>query len=807
MKLLLVCLVFGFALISSINARSQNKTSGVQGRLFLQNSLVADAASIVLIRLRDSSLAAGAVIAKDGYFRFNNIAPADYVVRITHVGYLTYVSAPIRVGTDVVELPSITLTLSPAVLKEVTIANKKAYIDNRSDKTILNIDKGIVASGTSVLEILNTAPGIKVNPGGDIFFKGGLKAAFAINGRLITLSAQDIAAQLQSMQSSGVSTIELIANPGAKYDATGPGGLINIVLKKSAAEGVNGTIDAMAGYGNFSKARSGLNMNYRSGQVNIFGNYSFSNNNTQHAIISDRDVGANTNFYVYYFNHQKSYINNYNGGMDYNIDAGHTIGFLVVGYYYEYILDKNTVSSIGNFGRLDSTLTTTSLLTRTVASTNFNLNYSGKLSHTNQTLSADADFDLFNRRADEDLVSGLLNVRTGGASPTQYFTNFAPTHITTVSGRLDYVNPFSKSAKLEAGAKFITVKSDNKQAFDDITGTTIVPNTKLSSQFTYSEKISSAYATFTGTPSAKFNYQLGLRAEHTESNANTVSEMHQITRSYTDLFPSASFNYSPNPAHRLSLNYLRRIDRPDYQSLNPLIAYQDKYNFTSGNAYLRPAYTDRLELKHIYNDKLTTSVYASFTRDSYSFTYFSQNDATGGFTSGRLNLKQVRTIGANVSMPFDLTKWWNITLDADASYLHFVDYAGKLNRDATDATFLANNTVTLPAGFSMELTGSYEIPTFYYIYEYQSLYFVNSGIRKSLFNNMGAVNFTVEDLLNTSRDRYAVNYLNLRLDGLDKKETRIFRLTFTYRFGKSTVKSRKHVSGNSDDLKRLTAGG
>jgi len=807
MKLLTGCLVFGFLLILSTNARSQNKTSGIQGRLFLQNSLVADAASIVLINLRDSSVVAGATITKDGYFRFSNIAAADYVIRITHIGYLTYVSAPINLGAEVVDIPPITLMPSPAVLKEVTIANKKAFIDNRSDKTVLNVDKGIMASGVSVMEILNTAPGVKVNGSGDVLFKSGLKAAIAINGRLITLSPQDIAAQLQSMQSSGVGTIELIANPGAKYDASGPGGLINIVLKKSAAEGFNGSFDVSEGYGNFSKSRAGFNMNYRSGSINVFGSYNFSNNNTQHAIISDRDVGSNTNFNVNYFNHQKSYNNNYSGGLDYNIDAGHTIGLLVTGYYYKYVLDKNTVSAIGNFGRLDSTLTTSSLLNRSLASNNFNLNYVGKLGSTNQTLSADADFDVFNRRATEDLVSDLLNVRTAASSPTQYFSNFAPTHILTGSGRADYSNPLSKSAKLDAGAKFIAVKSDNRQEFNNVVGTTLIPDTKLSSQFIYTENITSAYTNFTGNPSAKLNYQLGLRVEHTESNANTLSEMYKIKRSYTDLFPSVSINYTPDPDHRLSFNYVRRIDRPDYQSLNPLIAYQDKYNFTSGNAYLRPSYTDRLEIKQIYKDKLTTSVYASFTHDPYNFTYFSQNDATGGFTSGKMNLKEVRTFGVNVDFATDVTKWWNLDLNADGSYLHYVDYAGKLNKDATDATILAVNSLTLPAGLTMEVTGSYEIPTFYYIYEYRSIYFVNAGIRKSLFNKLGSLNFTAEDVFNTSRDRYAVNYSNVRLDGFDKKETRIFRLTFSYRFGKSTVKSRKHVSGNNDDLKRLNAGG
>jgi outer membrane receptor protein involved in Fe transport len=803
MKLLSGCFLASFFLLLCGNVVAQNKLSAIQGQLVLQKDLIVEAATVTLIALRDSANVNHTALNKDGVFRFNNIAPGDYVVRITHVGFLKYVSAPIKIdNSPLFTLPPVTLVQSPSVLKEVTVVNQKAYIETKPDRTILNVEKGIMASGASVLEVLNSAPGVRVRSGEEVLFAGGQKAAIAINGRVVNLSPQDIAAQLQNMQSAGVSQIEIIPNPSGKYDAGGSGGLINIVLKKGQNNGFNGSFDQMVGYGDFFKMQSAISMNYRTKSLNFFGTYGFRDNTTDHTIITDRNVGTTTNFDVNYHNHQNTYNNNYNMGIDYNIDAAHTLGLLVVGYYYNAFLDKNNISTISDHSVNDSVLTTASQLNRRINNINYNLNYSGKLGQTNQTLAADADFNIYNRNSDEHLISDLYNIHSAGYAAPQYFTNNAPTRITNLSGRADYVDPVSAKIRIEAGLKSIYVKSDNSQYFNNVLNGVQTPENTLSSRFIYTENITSAYVNYMATLSKKIDFQVDLRAEHTESNANTISDNYEIKRSYTDLFPVVVLNYNPNADNRFSLSYNRRIDRPSYQELNPIIAYQDKYDFTTGNAYLRPAYSNKIELSHRYKSSFTTSFYASFITDAYHFTYFSQNDATGVYTAGKANLKTFNTYGVTVSLPLDPYQWWHLDFNADADYQYFADYAGLLNKGAMDAIFNLSQQFQLPGGLSLSVNGQYEIPNFYTIYKYQSIYFFSGGIRKPLLNKAATLSFTVEDAFNTERDRYSSTYSNLSLSGYDKKETKIFKISFSYKFGRN-VSARKHVNGNSDDLKRL----
>lgn len=804
MKLLFGCLIASVLLLLYTNANAQNKLSDVQGQVVFQDNSLAIAAAVSIIRQRDSALIGTAAVSTDGFFRFHNISGGTYIINVKYKGYQDQSSGAFVVGTSTpVTVPAIKLIKSIA-LREVVIANKTAYIENRPEKTILNIEKGGLATSVSILDVLGSAPGVRVNHDGEVFLKGVQKAAVAINGRLIKLSAADLAEQLQNLPVGNISQVELISNPSGRYEASGSGGVINIILKKGQGEGFNGAVSPSAGRGNFYRFGSGVNLNYRTGKLNFFGNMNFNDYNTDHTIITNRYVGAATKFDVDYYNSQKTYSGSYNAGADYNIDDTHTIGFLIVGSFNNSFLHKNTASAIFNNSVHDSTLTTESTLNKRINNINYNINYNGKLGHSSQTLSADADYSVYNRNSAEDLNSVIYYANTGITTDPSYYVNHAPTHITDVSGRVDYVNPISKTMRLEAGLKSVYANSDNSQQFDKVISDVHYPNDFLSSQFKYTENISSAYINYIATPSKKFDYQVDLRVEHTHSDANTIDEKHRVVRDYTDYFPTVMLNYHAGDNHLLSLNFNRRIDRPLYQELNPIIAFQDRYNLTSGNAYLKPAYQNKIELAHTYKSKYTTTVYATFTSDFNNFTYFVQNDATGIFMVSKTNLKMARTYGLTFDAPVEVSDWWNININVDASYQHYADYAGKLDQGTTDAIFKLNQQFTLPADISINLSAQYEVPTFYAIYHYRSSYYASPSISKKLFGKRATLSLSVKDVFNTERDRYSTEYANLSMHGYDKKETRIGSLSFTWRFGKSTVKaSRKHSVGNSDDMKRV----
>ncbi|GAB3908072.1 outer membrane beta-barrel family protein [Mucilaginibacter boryungensis] len=790
------------------SANSQNKFSGIQGQFVLPNKALNDTITVLLIHLPDSAIVNTTITKGKGLFRFNNVLPGTYAVSIHHPCYQKYASQSIVVsGSGLVSMGTITLHPDIINLKEVTITNPRAYIETRYDKTVLNVEKGIMAEGVSVLDVLGTAPGVRINSAGDVLLRGGQKASIAINGRILNLASADAAEQLKNMPSGSVNQIELITNPSAKYDATGAGGIVNIILKKGQDEGFNGSVTMGAGYGDFYKLTPSLALNYRTKKLNFFGNYAFNDNHTDHTINIDRYVGSTARYDEHYYNQQKIYSSTYNFGADYSIDDKHTLGFLVVGSFSNNFIDKNTVTTIGTSTAADSSLTTLAVLNRRINTINYNLNYSGILGKSNQTISADADYFLYNRNSFEDLNSTMYNVHTNITGNPMFYRNEAPTHIMNISGRVDYINPISQGRRLEAGLKTIIATNDNIQRFDNVVNDVHTPNPLISSQFNYNDNISSAYINYIATPSAKFNYLLGMRVEHTGSDADNPNYHISVKRSYTDYFPTVVLNYTLNTNHSLTFNYNRRIDRPNYSDLNPLIAYQDRYNITTGNAYLKPSYQDNISITHTYKNKFGAKLYAAFVRDYNNFTYFAQSDISGLFITGKINLKQATTYGIELTAPVTINDKWSAFFDVDANLQHYVDYAGLLNKTTPDAIFKVNQQVQLPADLTFALYADYEVNTFYAMYNYRANYSVMPSFSKRLFNKRATLSFSAKDIFNTDRNRYSTDYANLNMVGYDKRETRIYSLSFTYRFGKSSVKAaRKHTTGNNEDLKRVNPG-
>jgi hypothetical protein len=152
-----------------------------------------------------------------------------------------------------------------------------------------------------------------------------------------------------------------------------------------------------------------------------------------------------------------------------------------------------------------------------------------------------------------------------------------------------------------------------------------------------------------------------------------------------------------------------------------------------------------------------------------------------------------------------LTNWWNTDFFLDASYQRYVAYAeyGNLNKGTQDVIFDITQHFVISKTISAEFLAHYESPTFYGVNQFKANYYINAGISKQLFNKRGNLKLNVSDIFNTLRDRNYTNYQNLNLSITDKRESQIVRLTFTYRFGKTTVKAvSTHHTGNEEEQKR-----
>lgn len=204
---------------------------------------------------------------------FENVRAGQYVVRASAVGYQKTHLASIDLTNSPANLPLLTLTETTGKLTEVQMVAKKSFVEQQNDRMVVNVAGSIVGSGSTAPEVLEKSPGVTVDYQNErLQLRGKEGVIVMIDGRQSYLSQQDLIALLRTMWSDNIATIELITNPGARYDAVGNSGIINIRLKKDTNLGTNGTLSVAGGLGRFD--RGSLNLNHRTQKLNLFGNYS-----------------------------------------------------------------------------------------------------------------------------------------------------------------------------------------------------------------------------------------------------------------------------------------------------------------------------------------------------------------------------------------------------------------------------------------------------------------------------------------------------------------------------------------------------
>ncbi|MEO6851335.1 MAG: carboxypeptidase regulatory-like domain-containing protein, partial [Mucilaginibacter sp.] len=357
---------------------AQAISSSIQGKVHSDRGMPVDSATVVLLNSRDSSVVRSVVTAKSGVFVFNQLQAGTYLVFITKLNYTKTYSGPCQlIAEQNLDIGFITIKLKARELDGVAITGKKDFVELKPDKTVLNLDQNIMATGSSLYDVLSTAPGVRVL-NDDILYRGGQKALIAINGKPVLLSGEELANFLRNYQSSSISQIELIDNPPAKYEASGSGGMINIVLKKNKDVGSSASVSQSAAYGDKYKFNTSLNYNLRTNKLNFFANYNFTGNRAPHTILNNRNILSNGQLYNFDLNYNAqitSHNNSFNVGADYQLTPRQTIGFLFNGYDVNSTIGKKSNTNISTNGQPDSSINTLSTINRDIYNLNYNLNY------------------------------------------------------------------------------------------------------------------------------------------------------------------------------------------------------------------------------------------------------------------------------------------------------------------------------------------------------------------------------------------------------------------------------------------------
>ena len=761
--------------------------------------------SVAVLKM-DSSVVKATASNEQGEFIFEKIKAGKYMLRAFSVGFLKKYTQVFEVKNEPLALPNLILLENTTQLKEVQVTTKRPFIEQQLDRMVVNVANSIVGSGSTALEVLTKAPGITVDYQREqIELKGKDGVAVQIDGKLSYLSGADLVAMLRSMSSDNIDKIEIITNPSARYDAAGNSGIINIRLKKNVNLGTNGLFTLGAGSGQHYRTRSSLQLNHRSKKFNIFGNYSISKGGNFWDLTLERNQpDGNLRNYV----NQKTHLifddlgQNAKAGMDYSLSKNTTVGIVWTGFWTNRNENGDADFKVGRLPSEPIYFQTATQKTLTLTSQNQlgNLNFQHNFKNKAQ-LSADLDVGYFKRENNNELNTNALILENGTIPPVAELINDSNTSIDILTLKADYSVPTSKVWKFETGFKFAKVLSVNdiRLSTGEKDKTILDPN--LSSHFEYDEQVKAGYVSFSGKIN-KFDLQAGLRIEHTHSVGNLTVPSQIKIRDYLNWFPSLFVSKPISAKENLIFSYSYRIDRPNYQTLNPARSFVDLYAVSQGNIDLRPQYTHALELRYAHKNGFFGSLASNFISDWVL--------AINSVAEGNKIIRQSQNLGDNqsyiltIGMPFTISKAWQMQTSLLGLYNQFqFDYEGKsYNNKNLSGRLNFSNGFTLGHGWTAELNGWINSPRINTIQEIPWLSNFDTGLQK-VVNQKVKLKLSLQNIFFTPVGLSVINgtssYQNDRL----QLDTRIVMLNVNYIFGNQKVKdSRQRKSGADDENKR-----
>lgn len=774
-------------------------------------------AGAYLMLFSDTTLQRTSVTDVDGKFIMEPVYPGDYTIRVSNVGYENYTTEVISVAANIV-LPDITLAAQKGQLKEVTVTAQKPFIEVKADKIVVNVENSIVSAGSSVMDVLQRSPGVNVDNNDNISLKGRQGVTIWIDGRPTPMQGADLATVLRSMPSNSVERIEIISNPGARFDAAGSAGIINIKTKKDKRLGVNGSATVNYGQGKYPKYGAGLNLNYRNKKFNVYANYNYAYRYWfNHLMLNRRFLDTakgledrqlfrydQDNFALFNF---KNHIAN--AGLDYNLSVKTSVG-IALSFSTNSFDPKadNASRALDNNDNLLYNFNTTGRHDNFYYNYAANVNLKHSFDSSGRELSVDMDYATFGNQSNQNFVT-TYKAPDGSEFQPDYFLKSNLDGVTSIqSVKADYIHPLSPKTRIEAGVKASIAKADNKPLFYEMVNGDFTLDTKRSNHFIYKENINAGYITL-NKEWTKWSTQLGLRVENTNAQWEQKTTVQQYDTSYTQFFPSLAFQYHLSPKQDLGLTFSRRIERPNYQQLNPFKYFIDKTTYREGYPYLQPASFYSVELSHTFNQRFVTTLTYGINK-GVIVEVIQPSDTEDSITvQTNKNLDQMIFIGLSGAYPFQITKWWSNVTNLNIYYARYDGNIAKTPLRNGSPTFdlNTNNTFTLPAGFSAELGLFYQARQIYGYMEVNPVWMLNAGVQKHLFNRKATIRFNIQDIFFKGYPSATSVYTGYREDFVAERETRVANISFVYRFGKNTVAPVRKRGGGAEEEKNRAASG
>ena len=636
-----------------------------------------------------------------------------------------------------------------------------------------------------------------------------------IDGKQTQLGGADLQAYLSGMNASQIDVIELIDNPGAKYDAAGNAGIINIKTKKNRQKGFNGSLSVSLGQGIYTKNNNSFSINYRTGKFNLYANYGarlgkermklyalrkyFDKNGVDSLLLEQPNV-TNT----------KISSHNIKTGVDFFASEKTTLGLAFTGNLTtRNSTSLSTIDWMSPSFVIDSTISTrgTRYSQFKRAGVNFNVNH--KINSSSEIIT-DIDFIKFSIDGNQYFETQL----DAPGSIAQATRGNIPSDLEIFTAKVDYSKKFSQFV-WEAGLKTANTKTDNLAQYYYNDGASWYDDLSRSNHFLYDEKIHSAYSSI-DADHGKWHWQAGLRYELTSYKANqlgnTVVKDSSFKKDYGSLFPSAFVSFNADSSNNFTLRFGRRIDRPQFQSLNPFLVTLNKYTFEGGNPFIRPQYTWNVELIHTFKQKLSTGISYSYLKDYFSQIFIIDSNSSNVnkniiiYTRG--NVGTFHNLGLTASLQQPITKWWSLTAVAVFNHKVIEGFIWAPFKATVDQLNISlNNQFQFKKGWAAEISGYYLSNSQIDLQETLTPQGeIGFAISKQILKNKGTLRFNMRDIFYTQNYSGYSKFENADEPFEVKWDSRVARLTFSWRFGKTMKPVKRSGGGATEETERVGSG-
>lgn len=770
------------------------QTGKIEGRVTDDNKLPVEYANVFITLQTDSSgITSGAITDSLGWFSMPDVPFGDYYLNVQFIGHAGHRQAlSIHENNRDIVLPDIVLAAGATSLQGVEVSAFRNLIQKTEEGIVLNASDNLTQIGGSAADLLKNMPGVMTGAEGEITLRGKTPLIL-INGRVSGIGGADRSANLEQIPASSIERIEIVTNPSSKYDADAEGGIINLVLKKSADLGTNGAFAVGAGFGERYRLNATLLLNHKTNHWNFGIAYDNWYTTRTRRVRGDRvQFNLPDAYYLTQRRFDERTIQNQNAriNIDCSPDEKSNLNFEAI-WLFQGEDNNETLISTTETAALDFTGRNRrhSNEIRRFHTVEALLGYVRKFSKPDQSLAFYASSALDNDQENTLITTQELDPEFAetGNPYLQKTHNYENSSLTNLS--LDYAHPVGTNSLMTTGYKAIFRFLDNDFLRQNESNGGFVTDTANTDIFHFREQIHAGYMQYEAWVGEKkspdWKYGFGLRAEQVWNNGDLELKPMQFKNDYFNLLPSASLIYYTANRDMVKLSYSRRINRPSFGQLIPFTDITDSLNQRAGNPALKPELAHSLELSYsraFGNGNFSASAFYRNTSDV--ILPYTVLDSNGVAFTQPLNFGNAVTFGLEGIVAVNPVDFWSINLNVSGYNLRIENTEPALGLQRNQWTYFAkliNNFIPWKGG-KIQLTGNYTSPVAIPQGERVTVWFVDLGFQQKVLKGKGRLGLAVTDIFDTQQSGFRLSAPDFEFSRIFKLDTRAALLSFTYSF-------------------------